>query len=173
MRKKTLAAVLAIFVVVASFGAYAGKIYWERQIQHNFKVVGIDAELLQPSLDGLKNKVVATSLDGNNKVALSIYAENFYDIALNVTWTSNAEGLNVSATGQYFRWYIPQSSWTLEPQGSAFQIPLNTQYVVDKAKMMWSSAGYAMILTFTFDTEGVTVPGDYTVGLLFQMGFVE
>jgi hypothetical protein len=172
MRKKTLAAVLTIIVALASFAAYGAHVYWQRQIQHSFKVVGIDAELLIPSLDGLKNKVVATSLDGNNKVALSIYAENFYDIALNVTWTSNAEGLNVSATGQYFRWYIPQSTWTLEPQGSAFQIPLNTQYVVDKAKMMWSATGYAMIITFNFNTEGVLTPGDYTVDLAFQMGFV-
>jgi len=33
-------------------------------------------------------------------------------------------------------------------------------------------SGGLLMITFAFDTEAVTVPGSYTVDLLFQMGFV-
>jgi hypothetical protein len=86
-----------------------------------------------------------------------------------LTWTSDAEGLNVTATGQYFHCYDKTGiGWVMEPVGGSFEI--NGYNVIDKTKMMYGN-GYCMVATFIFDTEAVISPGDYTVNLLFEMGF--
>jgi len=138
-------------------------------------VTGIDAELLGPDYDSYAAKTIATSLS-DDKVALTIYAENFYEVWLDITATSAAEGLVVTATGQYYEvWWQSIIEGQFLPVGDSFDVM--GYHVVDKTQMMWdvpstTTIGGCMVITFVFNTELVTVPGDYTVDLLFQMGFV-
>jgi len=163
-------------LLFATSGPTLALIYWQRSIQYHFTVVGIDAELLQLGWVAYTSKTVATSLDVDNRVSLTIYAENFYNVWLNLTWSSAAEDLVVDATGQYYLVYEDGGGlWHYEAQGDSFSIM--GYNVVDKTRMMWSPstktkpAGGLLMITFGFDTELVTIAGEYTVELLFQMGF--
>lgn len=153
-----------ILLLLGFIGGTIAKVFWTQTIHHNLDVIGIEADLLVPTVDGFLTKAHATDLT-NNKVGLTIYAENFYDIWLNITFTSDAEGLAVTASGQYYQMQGIQNV----PMGSPFDIM--GYHVIDKTQMMYATNGW-LIVTFTFDTELVTTPGAYSADLLFQMGFV-
>ena len=181
--KKALIFILAL--LFATLGPALALNYWSRTIQHSVTVIGIIAELYQPNFDGYAQQIVAADLV-DDKIALTILDENFYNIWLNVSWTSNAEGLAIDITGQYFDvfWYHsgnPGGVQHFDPVGTPFQFDNGTGQTIDKTKMMWNPIveaddpihGGCLVLSFAFDTELVTTPGDYTVDLLFEMGFVE
>lgn len=165
-RKKVL--IFTLVLCLLAVGTVAAQIYWNRTITHEINVYGIDAELLVPDVYGYLDKIVATSLT-NGKVALVIYAENFYDIWLNITFTSAAQGLNVYAVGQYYKLTQP-GPFSFDPDGPTFDIM--GYHVIDKTRVMYGNPGGALVVAFTFDTELVTVPGAYQVNLRFEMGFV-
>jgi len=182
--KKALVFILAL--LFATTGITLGLVYWSRTIQHSITVIGIDAELLQGNFDGYDQKIVAENLvDG--KVSVVIIAENFYEIWLNVSWTSQAEGLDADITGQYYDvywgWSTSQGNVPIfTPLATPFTIINTESCVVEKAQMMLvdltktpnssGNHGYCLVVSFVWDTELVTIPGDYTVDILFQMGFV-
>lgn len=163
-RKKIL--LYGLILGALLIGTVAAQIYWNRTIVHEINVYGIDAELLVPDVYGYLDKIVANSLT-DGKVALVIYAENFYDIWLNITFSSAAQGLNVYATGQYYKFWQP-GPFSFDPDGPTFDIM--GYHIIDKTKVMYGTG--ALVVAFTFDTEFVTVPGTYQVHLSFQMGFV-
>jgi hypothetical protein len=165
-RKKIL--LYAFLMCLLTVGTVAAQIYWSRTIVHEINVYGINAELLKPDVHGYLDKYVATSLYGG-QVALVINAENFYDVWLNVTFSSAAAGLQVHATGQYYLCSAWTGPFTFDPQGSTFDV--TGYHVIDKTKMMYANGG-ALVISFAFDTELVTLPGSYTVNLRFEMGFV-
>jgi len=188
--KKLCVFIVALLVAVAgvSAGAY---IYWSRTIQYNFKVIGISADLLVPTFDGYDQKLEASNLT-DGKVALVILTENFHNIWLNVSYTSNATGLNITITHQYYKVYwLPSGSvgigWykRFEPlNNTVYNDTPNQPFIVDKTKMTYvplqkgypddpapKNYGYCLIVTFTFDTEYITTPGNYGANLKFDMGF--
>lgn len=180
--KKALVFILAL--LFATLGPTLALIYWQRTIQHNITVIGIDAELLQGNFDGYDQKITATNLT-DDKVSVVILAENFYEVWLNVSWTSEAEGLAAEITGQYYdvHWkWVGYPAESFEPMDVPFQINNTESCLVDKTKMMLvdlvqgsgaaGNHGYCLVVSFVWDTELVTTPGDYTVDILFQMGFV-
>mgnify|MGYP001485340122 CR=1 FL=1 len=175
MRKKTLALVAALIVALSLLTVVVAKIYWTRTLTHEFTVIGIEGELLRPTGPDYANKVVATSLV-NNKVFVTIYAENFYNIWLNCSWSSDAVGLDVNVEGQYVEILYVSGEFTVANVGSPFDA--EGYHTVDKTKMMWKAPGVGVLgcgalqLTYEFDTEGVLTPGDYSVEMLFEMGFV-
>ena len=175
MKKKTYALVAALIVALSLLGVVIAKIYWTRSLTRSLTVIGIEAELLQPDAISYRDKVVATELVGD-KVFLTIYAENFYNVWLNLTWTTDAEGLDVNVEGQYFRVLLQGGNYNLEYLGDPFDC--EGYNVVDKTQMMWNFPdanvldAYGLELRFEFDTELVTTPGDYTCDLTFEMGFV-
>lgn len=169
--------ILALVILALGSISYAvARIYWSRTITYSFSVYGIDAELLVPTGDGYHNKAIATALDANNRISLTIIAENFYNIWLNITWTSNSQGLAVAATGQYWTYYYSHLAANPEynPTGSPFDVL--GYHVIDKTQMMYHGGfdvnGGLLMITFSFDTELVTIPGSYQAHLLFEMGFV-
>ena len=181
--KKALVFILAL--LFATLGPALALTYWSRTIQHSFTVVGINAELYQPNFDGYSQQIIAADLV-DDKIALTILDENFYNIWLNVSWTSNAEGLEVNITAEYFECYWrrdgnPGGVQYFGPVGTPFQFDNGVSQIVDKAAMMWTPIvevsdpvhGGCLVLDFAFDIELVITPGDYTVDLLFEMGFVE
>jgi hypothetical protein len=155
---------------------------------HTIRVVGIVGELLLPSFSGYDQKLIATDLTTENTIGLAIYKENFYNIWLNISAFHDVSGLVLTVTGQYYEaWLYKYSSGTLvehfEAVGDSFTFNANQSIVVDKTKMMYetivapglgeeSNHGHCLVLTINFDTELVTEPNDYPVGLLFEMGFV-
>ena len=180
--------IAASLISIMAISAVSAVIYFNRTIHHGFSVTGIQADVLNPSFAGYNAKQVASDLT-NNQVALTIYAENFYDVWLNVTWSSDAVGLAVTMTGQYYEayWYngagLPGGSvGEFDANGTSFAVPMNTEYVVMKHNMMWQTLvqpptgtgnmGGCLVLTFSLDTEQVLVPGSYDLALTFQMGFV-
>lgn len=163
---RKLVAVVLCMVLVSSVGSAFAAIYWTRTIRHGISVTGISAELLGTTRDHYVGKVPATDLI-NNQVRFTIYAENFYNIWLNITFTSDAEGLVVDATGQYQ--HYDSSSWVFSNVGSP--IVLNGYTVIDKTQVMYATSG-SLLISFSFNTEGVTLPGNYNVDLLFQAGYV-
>lgn len=181
--KKALVFILAL--LFATCGPTLAFVYWQRTIQHNMVVHGIKAELYQPNFNGYTQQIVAEDLSVDNKIALAIIDENFYNIWLNVTFTSNATDLAINITGQYYDIYWrydgnPGGVKYFGPIGTPFQFDNGTSQVINKTMMMWIPIveadvpvhGGCLVLNFAFDTELVTTPGDYTVDLLFQMGFV-
>lgn len=165
---------IAILVATLMVSAAFGIIFWSRTIHHPLTVIGINAEILKNTALDYKNKVAALDVDTNNKVLLTIYQENFYNVWLNLTFTSTAEGLNVTCLGQYVTVDYISSNYVITPTGTPFEVMGYS--VVDKTKMMYETpdigiSGGALQLTFTFDTELVLNPGDHTVDLLFEMGF--
>jgi len=167
-RRKLLLVLLALSTLA---GVVVAKIYWSRQATYSFSVIGIEAGLLQPDIAGYRSQIEVITLSANKKIGISIFRENFYSLWLNITWSSNAVGLGVAATGTYYYFVDPGTGWTMSPSGDlANALGYN---VVDKTKMLWgASYGYMLVITFAFDTEAVTSPGTYTVNLLFQLGFV-
>lgn len=171
-RQKKPIVILMILLLLDSVGYAVAVTYWQRQITYNFSVVGINAEILNTGPDNYGGKAVASQLSASNQIQLVIYQENFHSIWLNLTWTSNALGFQVSATGQYLSWYHnPYTWWESTPNGD---VPdLMGYHVIDKTKMIWGDpSGGALLITFSFNSELVTTPGSYAVILLFQMGFV-
>jgi hypothetical protein len=74
----------------------------------------------------------------------------------------------VTAQGQYIHAYDHQGvGWSIDLLGSPFNV-LGQGTAVDKTQMMYG--GYGMLVTFTFDIEGVAA-GDYVVSLNFGLGF--
>ena len=184
MNKTKKALVFILALLFATLGPALALTYWQRSITHNLLVHGIIAELYQPNFDGYALQIVATDLSSTDEIALTILDENFYNVWLNVTWTSNAEGLEVNITGQYYDvfWYRsgnPGGVQHFDPVGVPFQFDNGVSQIVDKAAMMWTPIveasdpvhGGCLILEFQWDTELVTTPGDYTVDILFEMGF--
>ena len=175
MTKKIYAAGLIIAVLAVSCVAYAAHVYWSRSLTKQITVIGIDAELLKPDGISYLNKVKATALV-DDKVFVTIYAENFEVIWLNCTWISDAVGLNVDVQGLYVSIEYAGGVYQVNPVGSSFDA--EGYHTVNKTLMMYKTPGAAILgcgalqLTFTFDTELVTTPGDYSVDMLFQMGFV-
>jgi len=188
---KKMASIALVSLLLASCIAAYAVIYFTRTITHSFSVVGITGELLVPSFIGYTQKVIASGLT-NGQVALVIYYENFYNIWLNVSTHTDAVGLNLTISGQYWQAYWVGSDLPMdpaqgyfEPVGSSFSFVNGTSQVIDKTMMMWrypqkvtsqmSKPGppeYCLVLTFNFDTELVLEPGDYSSQMLFQMGFV-
>jgi len=180
--KKLLVVGLTSVLLASCIAAYAA-IYFTRTITHNFRVVGIAGELLVPSFAGYIGKTVASDLT-NEKVALVIYAENFYNVWLNITMYHDVPNLVLTVSGQYYDlWYSagvypdpPIGHY--EPSGSAFSFVNATSQTVDKTKMMWTPItglgihAYCLVLTFVFDCELGVYPGDYSSTLRFEMGFV-
>ena len=181
MRKKIYVSALVLLTLFA--GVAIAKIYWQREATYNFTVLGIEAIMTEKDYDDYRNKIETSVLDPNQQVVISILAENFYTVWLNVTETSDATGLLVTATGQYVNvhWVGP-STGTFDLVGSPFNVMGYTTYnETEKLKLMWADpgagvgqpTGHGLLITFDFDTEGVTTPGDYQCTLKFQMGFVE
>jgi hypothetical protein len=170
--KGTLVMLLATLMVTTVLAL----VYWSRTIHHSLTVIGINAELLQNTGTSYLNKIVAVDVDSNGKVLLTIYSENFYNVWLNLTFTSDAVGLDIQCTGQYVEVQYNTGNYIIVPVGSP--IPNFMGYhVIDKTQMMYKTpdtgvTGGALQLAFIFDTETVTMPGEYTADLLFQMGFV-
>ena len=175
MKKKTLALVAALIMALSCLTVVIAKIYWTRTLTHDFTVIGIEAELLKPTGNDYLNKVVATALV-DYKTFVVIYAENFYNVWLNCTWTSDAVGLDVNVEGQYVSIEYSGGVYNVNPVGSPFDCEGYVE--VDKTKMMWKAPGVGILgcgalqLTFDFDTEGVLTPSDYSCSMLFEMGFV-
>ena len=179
MRKKIL--LLALVVAASLLTVVAAQIYWERTINYNFEVIGVEAVLVPKTYDGYRLKTVATALDSNRQIILTVISENFEDLWLNITQTCNCTGLVVTAQGQYVDVYwTGPSTGTIALVGSPFDV--FGYHVVDKTKMMWKNPGntvvvpqphgYGLLISFNFDTELVTLPGNYQSSLKFQMGFV-
>lgn len=187
MRKKLVIAVSALLVTLL-IGSALAVIYWQRQLTYNFKVVGIEAELLEPTKNGYLGKIVAENLTVDNQVAVVIYNENFNNVWLNVTVTSDATGLACEITGQYWMIYDYfggiSHAWYFEAVGDSFSFENGTSQVMDKTQMMWhypqlsQVAGengppeYCLVVSFVWDTELVVVPNNYVATMTFQMGFV-
>ena len=183
MNLKKKALILLLVLVLAVTGVYGSlTVYWSRTIQgQTFRVLGISAELLNPDAISYRDKIVATSLT-DNQVALTIYEENFYNLWLVLNYSTNAEGLNVSVSGQYCVYYLSTigSTPTISNVGSAFPMIFDNN-TIDKTKMMYYAptknddpkTGGLLMLTFTVDTEFVTLPGDYNITYGFSMGFWE
>lgn len=168
-RRKALLYAL-ILIAILAVGYVAAQIYWTRTVDYTFTVTGIDAGLLVPTVAGYLTRQNATSLT-DGKVLLTVYSENFNQIWLNLTWTSNAQGLQVNATGQYYNLIqLWQGGWELIPVGSPFNA--SGYNIIDKTKIMYGTPGYGLIVTFTLDTELVTTPGNYTASFRFDLGFV-
>lgn len=192
---KNISKKMAITVLIASIimttTVMATYVYWTKTLEHNIVIKGIDAGLLEPSYLGMKNKIDAVDLTVENQVALTIYAENFYEIYLNVTVTSDCEGLIVTVNGQYYEAWAEEvndvySLPNFEPAGDSFNIPLNTIYEVNKSKMVWlelpaidedgvckgptTDKSGCLVLTFNFDSELITTPCNCTTHLIFEMG---
>lgn len=185
MNRTKKALVLILALLFTTCGVTLAFIYWQRTIQHNILVHGIKAELYQPNFTGYTQQIIAGDLSVDNKIALAIIAENFYNVWLNVTFTSNATGLATNITGQYYDvyWYHsgnPGGVKHFDPIGVPFQFDNGTSQILNKTMMMWTPIveaenpihGGCLVLNFAFDTELVTTPGEYTIDLLFQMGFV-
>jgi len=181
MNKKKLIAVFLLSTILLTGLAYAF-IYWTRCLTHQFSVVGIKADLIQPTFNGYINKIIASDLT-NDKIGLIIEKENFYNIWLNITVTAQAPGLVVTMQGQYYnvRYEWGGLSWTevFVPNGAPFTLTNHTAYTVDKTQMMYvpisaggGETGHMLVLTLNYDTELVLEPGDYTSTMLFEMGFV-
>lgn len=178
--KKLLVFIVALFFAVGLIGA---EIYWTRNIQHNINIIGIAAELIEPTFEGYDQKLVTTQLH-DGKIAVVIIAEDFYDIYLNVSWTCDAEGIAIDVRGQYYELYwfwnnaqgkhIPMFS----PLDTPFIINNAEAWVVDKSKMMLvditkpsaadSNHGYCLVVSLVWDAHLVTLPGNYTIDILFQ-----
>ena len=175
MRKKILAVLTILGLVLASVAVYGAQVYWSRSLTKTITVEGIDAEILKPDGVSYKDKVKATALV-NDKVFITIYAENFVALFLNVSYTTDATGLNVLCSGQYVEIQYSAGTYNVVNVGSSFDSM--GYHTVDKTKMWWKLPDvgvlgcYALQLTFTFDSELVTTPGSYDVDLLFQMGSV-
>jgi hypothetical protein len=176
--RRKIYCLLAVLVIGSSLIAYAtAHIYWTRTIEYDLgEVVGIEALLIDPTGESWHNKVQASTLNGQKKIGLTVLKENFHEIWLNLTFTSNASGLVVSASGQYYNCvkHTGAAYYDANPVGSSFNIPMFTAYTVDKTKMLYvldDTGGYLQI-TYAFDTELVTSPGHYTANLSFEMGFV-
>jgi hypothetical protein len=180
--KKLLVIGLTSLLLASCITAYAF-VYFSRTITHNFRVVGIAGELLVPSLDGYVNKNIATDLT-NEKVAVVIYAENFFFIWMNVTTYHDVQNLVLTVSGQYYDIWYSEGVYPnppiqhFEPLGESFSFVNGTSQTVDKTKMMWTPItglnihAYCLVLTFVFDCELGVYPGDYSANLLVQMGFV-
>jgi hypothetical protein len=171
--KKLLIFVLALFFAVAGVYGYT-TVYWHRTISHPIKIIGIDADLLQPTVDGHTGKLVATDLDGNGKIAFTIYQENYYEVWLNISLTTDCPGLVFGAvTGQYYHCYMSSGYGYYEPFGDSFAITPNTMQVIDKLHSMWGSAndGYMLEIQIVWDTELCTTMGEFTADILFNAGF--
>ena len=175
--KKAL--VFAIAMILCFAGVYAATtIYWHRQVSINFNVIGIAADLLQLGYENYINKVVATNLDSNGQAVLTIFSENFHEIWINSTWTSNASGLIMNETAQHIRYYWGSGYSVVEPVGAAFN--LNGFQTINKTATMWHDPGhssggpfgYGLLITMIPWTEYVTTPGAYTVTISLDMGFV-
>jgi hypothetical protein len=167
--KKALVFAIALFFALAGVYAYT-QIYWQRTITTSIDVVGIDAECLTPTIDGFRNKIATTTLT-DGKILLTVYSENFNDIWLNVTWTSNATGLVVSAVGETVHVYNkPYIDWVYELQGDPRDVMGYTVFP-DKQKVYYSN-GMGMQITFSFNTEAITVPGHYAIEISLALGFV-
>jgi len=175
MKKKTLALVAALIMALSCLTVVVAKIYWTRTLTHDFTVIGIEAELLKPTGNDYLNKVVATALV-DYKTFVVIFAENFYNIWLNCTWTSDAVGLDVNVEGQYVSIEYGAGVYQVKTVGAPFDC--EGYHEVDKTKMLWKMPDVGVLgcgalqLTFDFDTEGVTTPGDYSCDMKFEMGFV-
>jgi len=180
--KKLLVFIVALMLAVAS--AYAATtVYWTRTLPgQSFTVHGISAELFVPTAQAYHDKTVATGLT-NEQVALSIYAENFYVLWLNMSYTTDCpSGLIVTVTGQYYAYYLSQSGSvpTISSVGSAFPMVFSNQ-TIDKTKLMYYAptqnndpkVGGLLMLTFAIDTEGVMLPGNYAVSYTFEMGHTD
>jgi hypothetical protein len=98
-KNKKLLAVLLLSMIALAGVAYA-IIYWTRTITHNFTIIGINADLIEPTFNGYENKVIATDLL-NSQIGIIAYKISGGNIWLNITVTSNCPGLTVSMQGQY------------------------------------------------------------------------
>lgn len=173
MKKKNLALVLLLAICLVTVPVLA-KVFWTRTVTKTLTIVGINAELLEPSVDGHTNKWVATELTPEDKIAITIYEENYYEIWLNLSWQTDLQDLIVSASGQYYHCFVFGGYGNYDPVGSAFNIPMDTQYTVDKLNMMYGTSedGYMLEITFAWDTEACFELGDFDVALNFAMGFL-
>jgi hypothetical protein len=189
-RKKILALVLCLAITVSAVYA-SSQIFWSKTLTHTITIHGITADLLNATFEGYDQKQVALDLSSDNTVALTIYAENFYFLWLNWTWTSPAPGLTVTMNGTYYLAYRENiySSGTYNrflPNATSpvlINIPTNTSYVVDKTQMMYTvltippfnsgdtgTIGHCLVLTFDFQAELGTLPGSYPLNLRVDMG---
>jgi len=174
--------VLAVALMATLITVALGFTYWQRTVNKTFTVLGIEAVIVPNEYNAYRLKQETTSLDSTNKVVLSVLAENYYNLWLNITYTSDAVGLVVTAQGQFVNvhWVGPTSG-IIETFGSAFNVMGYTTYdETTKPNLMWANpgtaagmpTGHGLLVTFALDTEGVTTPGDYSVSFLFEMGFV-
>jgi hypothetical protein len=174
MRKKTLALVATLVLALSCLAVVVAKIYWTRTVTHDIHIVGIDAELLVPTVDGHSLNEVTTNLSSDDKIAITIYEENYEVIWLNVSAATDCPGLVVLATGQYVNCHVDTGVGHYDYVGDPFTLNMGTQQAVDKLKMMYGTVadGYMLEIAFAWDTEACFELGDYTVDLTFSMGFV-
>ncbi|MCJ7430373.1 hypothetical protein MUO83_04055 [Candidatus Bathyarchaeota archaeon] len=175
--KKALIGAIAMILCFA--GVYAATtVYWHREVQVAFNVVGISGELLLYGYENYRTKAVATALDVNHQATITIYSENYNAIWLNTTFVSNATGLIMNCTGQYFRVYWGSGSGVIELLGQPFDI--SGYHVMDKTQLMWKDPGYqsggpigfGLQVTIVPWLEYVTQAGYYEAHISFDMGFV-
>lgn len=188
LSRGSLFGIIAVVLSITALVFASSYVYWSRTIQYSFKVVGLNAELLIPDYADYAAQNQASNLTSSNQVALTILKENFYSIWLNITAIANTSGVVVSCTGQYYYAqvnYGVSGEYTFVPYNSTiFTVNMNTTQTIDKVHMMYNTPslptggatvgtpGYCLVLTFSFNTELVTTPGNYGVALTFQMGFV-
>jgi hypothetical protein len=174
--------VFAVVLLATLISVVFGLTYWSRTVSKNITVIGIEAILTNNNYDAYRLKQETATLDSTNKVVISVLAENYYNLWLNITWDSDAIGLVVTAQGQFVNvhWVGPDYG-VIETFGSAFNVMGYSSYnETTKLNLMWANpgtsaggpTGHGLLVTFAFDTEAVTTPGDYSVNFLFEMGFV-
>jgi hypothetical protein len=175
MRKKTLVLASILIVALVSVAFASSIVLWQKSIHHGMKVIGIAAILTPPDANSYVAQTEALDLT-NNKVWLSIVAEAYYYVWLNVTVISNNTAMVPSLQGQYVDVVYSSGTYQYTLVGSPFVIPMDAMFQVDKTQMVFKvpgtgTHGYALQLTFTFDTENC-LPGDIDMWLYFSMGFV-
>lgn len=187
-KQKQKPIVVALALLLLSSIAYAvAKTYWQRNITLDINVIGIEASLLvwngpvPNGYDNYKNHVLATQLDSNQQIVLTIDSENY----ANNIWLSSSvigapTGLTWAFTGQYWTCYdsgqYSQGDVShIDPVGSTFD--LTGSHVIDKTQMIYhpcvvgGTHGGLMLISFSWD-GGSAQPGTYSLNLEFQMGFV-
>jgi hypothetical protein len=175
MKPKNRKAILLLLIVVAAVGTVTtAQVYWSKTLNHSITVSGIDADLLVPlNYEAYKAKTTTADLV-SNKVFLTIYQENFQNLWLRISFTGPT-GLSVSVTGQYYEiGNFGGRPYFTDPLRAAFSIQVNTEQPVNKTAMMYKNPegqiGYALLLSFAFNTEAITNPGTYNVAIKFDLG---
>jgi len=180
--KKLMVLIAALIFASAGIAYAVSNAYWNHTLSKDITVIGITAIVTSNNYDSYRLKTETSTLDSTNKIILAVVNENYYSLWLNITYTCNGTGLVVSASAQFVtvQWQGP-STGSITPYGSTFNVMgLTTYNATEKPKLMWHDpgtstgmpTGYGLLISFSFNTEAVTIPGNYRAQIKLQMGFV-